>query len=135
MTSEERHIAVELLIEKSLRNMEQAIQNARLDYWDLVANRLYYSAFHAVTAMMLIDGIATGSHKGTSSQFGKHYVLTGRFAPEDGRLYSRLQTMREIADYQNIFTLTAEEGNNLMRMAQEFLERVNAATRLKLNKI
>ncbi len=63
-------VAARLLIEKSDRNMEQAVRNADIGYWDLVANRLYYAVFHAVSAMLLVDGIKTGTHKGTSSQFG-----------------------------------------------------------------
>ncbi len=76
----QKHIAVRLLLEKSDKNMEQAVRTAELGYWDLVANRLYYSVFHAVNAMMLIDGIKTGTHKGTSVQFGKSYILTGIFS-------------------------------------------------------
>lgn len=106
--------AANLLLEKSDRNLEQARENAKLGYWDLVANRLYYSIFHAVTALMMLDGIKTGTHKGTSSQFGRFYILSGKFSREDGILYSRLQTMREKADYQNIFTLTEEEGETLI---------------------
>ncbi len=98
--------AARLLLEKSDKNMEQALSNAGLGYWDLVANRLYYAVFHAVNAMLLIDGINTGTHKGTSIQFGKHYVLTGLFGRPDGVLYGRLQTMRERADYQNVFSLS-----------------------------
>lgn len=104
--------------------MEQALHNAEVNYWDLVANRLYYSVFHAVTALMLVDGIKTSSHKGTSSQFGRYYVLPGKFSREDGILYSRLQTMREKADYQNTFTLTSEEGNNLIEKAQSLQNRI-----------
>lgn len=71
----QKSIATQLLIEKSERNMEQALRNAEFGYWDLVANRLYYSIFHAVTAMLLIDGIKTSTHKATSMQFGKSYVF------------------------------------------------------------
>ncbi len=99
LDSTEIGVAARLLIEKSGRNMEQAIRNADIGYWDLVANRLYYAVFHAVTAMLLVDGIKTGTHKGTSSQFGRLYVLSGVFSRQDGILYSRLQTMREKADY------------------------------------
>lgn len=49
--------AAKLMLEKSNRNMEQAVRNAELDYWDLVSNRLYYSVFHAVSALLLMDGI------------------------------------------------------------------------------
>ena len=40
MNPNQKKIAVELLMEKSVRNMEQAVRNAEMDYWDLVANRL-----------------------------------------------------------------------------------------------
>ncbi|WP_305154046.1 HEPN domain-containing protein [uncultured Duncaniella sp.] len=126
LTNDQRNIAVGLLIEKSHRNMEQAVKNAGLDYWDLVANRLYYSLFHAVTALMLADGIKTSTHKGTSSQFGRYYVLTGKFSREDGMLYSRLQTMRERADYQNTFNLTPEQGSELIAKADDLQKRIVA---------
>lgn len=113
--------------------MEQAVRNADLDYWDLVANRLYYSVFHAVTALMLADGIKTSTHKGTSSQFGQHYVLTGQFPREDGILYSRLQTMREKADYQNTFTIEPTQGTILIEQAQSLRQRINDATIAKLS--
>ena len=103
LDSSQKLTATKLMLEKSDKNFEQAIRTADLGYWDLVANRLYYSIFHAVNALLLIDGIKTGTHKGTSIQFGKSYVLTGIFSRLDGILYSRLQTMREKADYQNVY--------------------------------
>lgn len=126
LTEEQRKIAVDLLIEKSNRNMQQALHNVDMGYWDLVANRLYYSMFHAVNAIMVKDGIRTGTHKGTSAMFGLHYVMSGKFSREDGILYSRLQTMREKADYQNTFTLTEEQGQELiaqsLQLAQHIIE-------------
>lgn len=135
MNPNQKKIAVELLMEKSVRNMEQAVRNAEMDYWDLVASRLYYSIFHAVTALMLIDGIKTSTHKGVSSQFGRYYVLSGEFDREDGIFYSRLQTMREKADYQNVFVLAPEDGNILISKAQDLLSRINELTISKLNRL
>lgn len=120
-------IAIRLLLEKADRNLEQAQKNSELGYWDLVANRLYYSIFHAVTALLSSDGIKTATHKGTSSQFGKYYVLTGKFSKEDGILYSRLQTMREKADYQNTFSLSAEEGSELIIRTKALLAKLKDA--------
>ncbi len=120
----QRIIATGLLLEKSNNNMEQARRTADLGYWDLVANRLYYAVFHAVNAMLLIDGIQTGTHKGTSIQFGKSYVLTGIFRRQDGVLYGQLQAMREKADYQNVFTLEEEEGRELIETAEELRKRI-----------
>lgn len=116
--------AIRLLLEKSDKNMEQAIRIADMDYWDLVANRLYYAVFHAVNAMLMIDNIKTVTHKGTSVQFGKFYILTGKFSRQDGTLYGQLQTMREKADYQNVFSLEKEEGRALMASAQDLRKRI-----------
>lgn len=115
---------VKLLIEKSERNMEQALSNIELGYWDLVANRLYFSVFHAVTALLLADGINTGTHKGTSMQFGRNYVLTGQYSRKDGMLYSKLQTMREKADYQNVFKMSEKEGKEIVAAAKDLQERI-----------
>lgn len=128
-----KHFAIELLIEKSDKNMEQALRVADLGYWDLVANRLYYAVFHAVNAMLMLDGIKTGTHKGSSIQFGKSYVLTGLFSREDGILYGRLQTMREKADYQNIFKLEEEEGRILIDSAINLRNRMRAYAVNKLS--
>ena len=124
LPTEQRNTAIRLLVEKSERNMEQAIHNSELGYWDLVANRLYYSVFHAVNALMLSDGIKTKTHKGTSSEFGRYYVLTDKFTREDGILYSRLQTMREKADYQNTFILSQEDGGLLISQARQLQQKI-----------
>lgn len=126
LTESQRQTAIQLLVEKSDRNLQQAIVNSELEYWDLVANRLYYSIFHIVTALFLKDGIQANTHKGTSSQFGRYYVLNGKFDREDGILYSRLQTMREKADYQNVFSLEEEEGLTLIKQTRELQSKIKA---------
>lgn len=124
LDNSQKIIATRLLLEKSDKNMEQAIRTADMGYWDLVANRLYYAVFHAVNAMLLIDGTKTSTHKGTSIQFGKSYVLNGIFSRNDGILYSQLQTMREKADYQNVFSLDEDEGRILIESANELRNRI-----------
>lgn len=73
------------------------------------------------------DGIKVQTHKGTSSQFGRYYVLTGKFDKEDDSLYSRLQTIGEKADYQNIFNLDAVDGEKLIAQTRLLQEKIKAA--------
>ena len=124
MNEEDKKVALNLLIEKSNRHLLQAKQNAELQNWDLVANRLYYAIFHAVTAMMFADGIETKTHKGKAQQFGQHYVLTGKFDREDGRLYNILQKMREEADYDNVFALSEQEGLDFINQTELLQKRI-----------
>lgn len=132
LDSSQKLIAIKLMLEKSDKNLEQATRTADLGYWDLVANRLYYAVFHAVNALLLIDGIKTGTHKGTSIQFGKSYVLTGIFSRQDGILYSRLQTMREKADYQNVFILEEADGRKLIKEADELRKKICNYVKVKI---
>ena len=66
--------------------------------WDIVANRLYYAALHAALALLINDGHKTTTHRGIVALFGLHYIKTGIFTTEEGKMYSRLQTMRDESD-------------------------------------
>lgn len=55
LNDEERRIMVNLEYEKALSFLEQAEKVAAMDLWDVVANRLYYSIFHAVSALLIKD--------------------------------------------------------------------------------
>ena len=48
---------------------------AALGIWDVVANRIFYAAFHAVSALLIHDHIEVRSHKGAGLMFGQKYVI------------------------------------------------------------
>lgn len=89
-----------------------------------MANRLYYSVFHAVSALLINDGHKVGTHKGAILIFGQHYVKEGTFPIEDAKLYSQLQTMREKGDYNCIYQTIEEEMRPLIEPVREFISRV-----------
>ena len=124
LTDEERAILVKLEYEKGVSFIEQAEKIAELDYWDMVANRLYYAVFHAVTALLIHDRHKVGTHKGVVLLFGQHYIKTGRFSIHEGRLYSQLQTMREKADYVCTFQTTREEIFPMLVPARNMIEKI-----------
>lgn len=99
LTNEDRILLVAREYKKAEDFYIQATLNADLGIWDVVANRLYYSAFHAVCALLVQNGYKVGTHRGAAAQFGLHFVVTGLFSQEEGSFYSRLQSIREKADY------------------------------------
>ena len=50
--------------------------------------------------------------------------MTGIFDREDGRFYNRLQEKREKADYDNVFILSKEEGNELIEKTEKILFKI-----------
>ena len=99
LNREERRIIVGLEYEKATRTFQQIEEYRKLGHWETIANRLYYSVFHAVAALLIKDGHSVNTHKGTVGQFGLYYVKTGIVPSECGRLYSQLQMLRNNSDY------------------------------------
>lgn len=56
--------------------------------------------------------------------FGQHYVRTGIFNMEDGRLYSQLQTIREKGDYNCVYQTSEEEVLPMITPATNLIERI-----------
>lgn len=124
LTDEERTIMVQREFEKAQNFFRQAKKNAAIGEWDVVANRLYYAAFHAVSALLINDGRKVGSHKGTVLTFGQYYVKTGIFTADDGRFYSQLQTIREKADYSVVWSASESDLKPIMPLVDSFLLRI-----------
>jgi len=126
LKEQERNTLVILYISKS----DEALHDARLTSeqgrWNASANRLYYALFHAITALFVSDGIPVHSHNGMKIMFGKEYVLTGLATDEEGKLLSKMETMRERADYDATFTaseiIIKERINQVEKMIHHIKE-------------
>lgn len=124
LNEEERAILVKREYEKALSFYAQAEANAQIEIWDVVANRLYYALFHAVSALLVHDGHKVGTHKGAVLQFGLHYVEEGIFTKEEARFYSQLQSLREKADYNIVWTSSKQDLFPLLPIAKDFIEKI-----------
>lgn len=124
LNDEERAIIVSLELEKAQSIFSQIRELRNLGYWDNIANRLYYSVFHAVSALLINDGHEVNSHKGAVVLFGRYYVKTGIMSLSDGQLYSQLQTMREKSDYNCAYNATREEIEPMIIPAENMIKRI-----------
>lgn len=126
LSQEERAIVVGLELEKADKFLSQADAVATLGIWDVVANRIYYAAFHAVSALLINDHVEVRSHKGAGLMFGQKYVLPGIFTADDGRLYAKLQDLREKSDYNLVYQSDEAEMAPLLEKTKELISRIKA---------
>lgn len=124
LNDEERKILVGLEIEKSRRTFAEIEILRQAGLWDNIANRLYYAAFHAVSALLINDGHQVGTHQGAVVMLHQHFVKTGVLSKEDGAFYSQLQTMREKADYNCTYYATEEDTAPRIALTEAFIEKV-----------
>ena len=124
LTDEERRTTVRFQIEKAHKNFAQIELLSKAGYWDNVANRLYYSLFHAVSAMLIRDGYNVSTHRGAVGAFGMHYVTTGIFSIEEGKHYSRLQGLREKSDYNCAYNAEEKEIAPMIEPTRLMIEKI-----------
>lgn len=124
LNEEERRTIVGLEIEKSRKIFSEIEILRQAGLWDNIANRLYYAAFHAVSALLINDGHPVGTHQGAVVMLHQHYVKTGILPKEGGAFYSQLQTLREKSDYNCTYYATEEDTAPRIALTEAFIETV-----------
>ena len=124
LTNEERQIIVNLELEKAKKTYEAMELCMREKAFESAANRMYYAAFHAVSALLISTGLSVKSHRGVMALFGEHFVRTGIFTKSDGALFSDLVIMRDNADYNWFFEATEEKLNPYIEPTRQLIEKI-----------
>ena len=95
-------------IERYIETFEDAISLAGLKRWNSCINRLYYSSFYLLTALLLKNNIKAETHKGVKTQFSHHFVKTGIINFENGKFYAKLFDIRQVEDYKDFVNYDEE---------------------------
>ncbi len=96
----------------------------RIGHWNACANRLYYAAFYAVSALLVRNGHRATKHSGIKALFNRHYVKTEVVSKEKGRLYNRLFDLRQEGDYIDFVSLDRETVEPLVSETVDFIETI-----------
>ena len=124
MTDEERATLVTLELKKAHETFEEIGILTAANKWSGAANRLYYSVFHAISALLLHDGHSVNTHNGSHAFFHLRYIKTGILPVEYGRLYNQLQTMREESDYNCVYDVNPDELKDRIGPAHNLIEKI-----------
>lgn len=121
MTVGNREDYIEYRFKKAEESFDDAIILAENKKWNTVVNRLYYSCFYAVFALLLKNEINTQTHDGARTQFGLHFIKTGLINKRFGKLYSKLFDYRQKGDYGDLYDFDEEIVKPLIEPVQNFL--------------
>lgn len=124
LNDEERQILVNLEKEKALNTFAEMNVLQQAGLWNNIANRLYYVAFHAVSALLIHDHHNVGSHQGAVIMLHQYYVKTGMLSKEEGAFYSQLQTLREKSDYNCTYNATESDTVPRIEQTKQFIDKI-----------
>lgn len=121
---EDRQALIEYRKERAYLSLKEAEYVAGGDFWNLAANRLYYSAFYICIALLLSEGISATTHEGVSRMVNLHFIKTGRLNKEDGKLLGQLFRMRKTGDYDDLTDWAAEEIQPLFPKTRNLIDKI-----------
>lgn len=77
-------------------------------------NRMYYSMFYAVVALLKTKGFSSSKHSGVRAMFNQHFVKTGIVPKEIGKFYEKIFNERQEGDYIDYSEFTTEQVENYL---------------------
>ena len=89
-----------------------------------VANRIYYSMFYAVLALLVNEPYSSSKHSGVLSYFNRRYIKDSVFPEELGIAINRAFDIRQRGDYKEDIIIEKEQISNLIEKAALFIETV-----------
>lgn len=112
-------------IEKAYSTLESAKLLAQNKFWNDCVNRLYYSIFYAINALLLKKNIDTKTHAGLKSAFNQTLIKTGILKKEAGKTFNKLYEMRNKGDYNDLFDFDENKVIPLIIPVEELINEVN----------
>ena len=133
LSNEERKAIVEFRIEKAIRAFKEAKGVIKLGYWETIANRLYYAAYNAASALLIANGDTAQTHSGVIHLFGLRFIKTGVLSSDMGKLFHSLFTMRQTGDYDDTYGLTEDDVIPNVEPTGKFIDEVTTLAKELLN--
>jgi uncharacterized protein (UPF0332 family) len=121
-----REDLIKYRLEKSGITFKEANALYHLGYWNGAANRLYYSCFYAVIALLAKDDIAAHTHHGVRTEFFRNYIKTGLLGKKYSEFYSNLMGKCQESDYADFQEYSEEDVLPFISKAKEFLESIRS---------
>ena len=116
------------LVDHRLQKAEDALRAAQYMYEQsmliFAMNRIYYSMYYAVQALLAIKGKSFSKHGQVKGYFNREYVKSGRLPKELGRLYNKAFEYRQKFDYVDFVAPEETMVAEYITKAEDFCNRI-----------
>ena len=116
---------------KAEETLETAKRDMNAEDYASANNRAYYCIFHAMRAVIALDGEDYKKHSAVIARFTMNYLKTEILSREYGKLISNASLIRNRSDYEDFYICSIEDTQKLVEGAEDFLHSVNAYLRQK----
>lgn len=119
---ESRKKLVSYWLNKAAESLDAACDELKAGRLSFVVNRIYYSCFYAVSAILLQEKLKFKKHSGVRAAFHQHLVKSEKVSREHGKLYDELFEARQRGDYIELVSFEKEQVEDWLQQANRFVE-------------
>ena len=124
MQAEDRKAISKIRLERAVEFYGDAIALYKEGRYRSAASRLYFSVFHAMRAVLALDGIDRKHHSGIISEFRRLYVKTGIFDREVSSIIATMSLMRHDSDYDDYIPIDKEDLDEMIPKVDKLITEV-----------
>lgn len=107
--------------EEDLRAAQINLEN---NLYKAAINRSYYSIFHAIRSVNVLDDFDASKHSSVIAHFNQYHVHTGDFERGTYKIIDSAYRIREKCDYSDFVIVSREEAEAQIQKAEIFLKEV-----------
>lgn len=122
------------LIRKAENKQKTAVFLFENGQFDDAVSRAYYSAFHAITAILFWKGFTFSTHGQTIGAFNREFIKNGIFPKEFSLMIQDLYENRQIGDYDPDQYLDKELAEINLLNAEKILKTIKEYLNNELEK-
>jgi len=111
-------------MEKAFETLEDSGIMLEKGHLHSCVNRIYYSVFYAVNALLIRQGLYSIKHSGVLSLFQKEFVKTGVVDKDKGDFYLKIFKKRQKGDYDDFAEFEKGEVKKWLKEAEIFVEEI-----------
>ena len=118
-------------IEQAHECLQSAEREIEAGVFKGAANRSYYAIFHAMRAVLALQGIDSKKHSGVIAAFRQNYIKTGEFELRFSDIIRDAFEVRNSSDYQDFYVPSKSDVEQQIENAKMFLEEVEKYLKIK----
>ena len=125
LTKDEKKTLITYRLERSRESLKAAELMFENKLFIPAMNRIYYSMFYAVQALLIINESTFSKHGQVKGFFNKEYIKPGIFPKEFGKLYNAAFEYCQKFDYVDLIIPEQELVSDYIPKAKTFIEKLS----------